>query len=48
MHYIEACYNEVPVYTQGDSNVISSYHIYVRCFFVGKLCEMFVILTSLS
>jgi len=38
-------------YTQGDSDVISSYHIYASCFpaiLWGKLCGMFVILTSLS
>jgi len=35
----------------GDRDVISSYHIYASCFSAilwGKLCEMFVILTSLT
>jgi len=35
--------------TQGDSDVIYSYHIYATCFSTilwGKLCEMFVIFIS--
>ena len=36
---------------QGDNDVISSCHIYASCFSAivwGKLCKMFVIVTSLS
>jgi len=37
-------------YTQGDGDVISSYHIYASCLSTmwGKLCGMFVIVTALS
>jgi len=38
------------VYTLGDSDVISSHHIYAGCFSAvtwDKLCEMFVTLTTL-
>jgi len=42
----------VDLYPQIDSGVISSYHNYASCFFFammcGKLCEVFVIVTSLS
>ena len=54
--FCKQCTNECFItfndcYTQGDSDVISSYHIYASCFpdiLRGKLYEMFVILTSLS
>ena len=49
-HYIFPCGFSF-VYTQGDSDVISLYHIYVSCFSVMlqvKLCEVFLIRTSLS
>jgi len=38
-------------YTQDDSDVIYSYHIYASCFpamMCDKLCEIFVIVTSIS
>jgi len=40
----------ITVYTYGDSDVISSYDMYASCFpamMWEKLCEMFVIVTSL-
>ena len=43
--------NMVWLYTQGDSDVISSYDIYASCFSAMlqvKLCEVFLIRTSLS
>ena len=44
-------FHKFSINTQGDSDVISSYHIYASCFSATlqvKLCEVFLIRTSLS